>query len=152
MQNYVEIIKDALQDVLLFEMSYARRRAAQQIAPQGLKLSKKVILVTHSINSRDLPHWLGTADGHISNIFKFTFLDGSKRLSASVLKELVWDGPLGTYEDYVRDHAAVARSKPETSLQPPSKQLYAQLQTMYMEILSAILSSKTLPPEIEDFL
>ncbi len=139
-----------LTNTYLFEMAYERKDAINKLAPHVSQLARKMVMVHHAVDSRDLPHWKTTLNAHLLEIHDLTFLKGKKRLSDSDLREQVFEGPIGEYSDYSRKHDWVKKTKSETKFSDKSEPDYEAIKRKYERLL--VLLKKDKEPKYEDLL
>lgn len=133
----------------LFEMAYERKSALSDIRAHAAQLARKMVMVHHTQDSRDLPHWKTTLNAHIREIHKLTFLKGKKRMSESDIHENVFDGPFGEYNDYVLHHDDVVSDKSDTNFSPHSEKDYTEIKNKYSRLVD-MLHKNPLSPKYTD--
>lgn len=135
----------------LFEMAYDRRDAINKIGAHASELAKKLVLVHHAVNARDLPHWKTSVNAHIREVHDLTFLRDKKRLKMDDIHNNVFESPMGEYDDYLRRYDWATNAKKETTFSPATPEDYAAIKRKYDRLLPLLLS-KTTPPTHDDLL
>ncbi len=144
-EQLYEVVLRILQNTMLFEMAYERKRAMELIPPIASQLAQKMVLVHHAVSSNNIPHWITTTNGHMSEIHNMTFLKGHKRLPMDQLHTAIWDEPLGEYRDYLRKHTTMSKNKSETVLTPPTKEDYFKIKEKYSRMVDHMVNNQEAP-------
>jgi hypothetical protein len=137
---------ELIQDLLLFEMAYQRKKAREIIGGTVNELANHMILLQHCPGSQCENGWKEEVNAFLSTIDDSTYLKKKHaRIKLSTLIDDVWDGPMGEYEDYLRRYNKLKIAKPKLTLTVPSEEAWLDIRKKYMKAFDLILKKKTTP-------
>lgn len=85
---------DILRSTQLFEMAYRKSKAEDKIRELSHNVSIELLKILMYKDSKNQEHWRGKINGWLNDISDFSNIRKSKRLSKSIIFDLMFNEPL----------------------------------------------------------